>query len=68
MPEENLFEIGDQVRAHVTGDYALEIEVTGIISDFYGDKKDRAKIKTATGHAYMVHLSDCQMIKPLNNP
>lgn len=63
MPQENLFEIGDLVRAHVTGDYALEIEVTGTISAFYGEKKDRAKIKTTTGHSYMVHLSDCVMVK-----
>lgn len=61
MTQNNL-QIGDIVCAHVTGEYALQIEVMGVIKAFYSDGK-RVKIKTSTGHCYMVHVEDCQKVE-----
>lgn len=52
---ENL-KIGDTVKAHVTGCYAIDQIVLGKITDFLHG--DRIKIKTSIGQEFIVYKDD----------
>lgn len=57
---EKIFKIGNTIKCVVTGDYVIETEITGRVTNICAN--GRLKIETPQGHAYIVHAEDCEEV------
>jgi hypothetical protein len=55
-----MFQVGDQVKAKVTGDYSIAWEVVAVIIELW--RNNRVKIETPCGWKYLVHEEDLEIV------
>lgn len=55
-----MLQVGQIVKANVSGEYAIAWEIEGTICELWS--KDRVKIATPTGHKYLVHKDDLEVL------